>query len=146
MHPQTTKIVEQKSQEDMMDLLMKMNERLAETEQALEKAMKEKQGESTFQPPEIVPTVTTSPPIATTIVRSTVPTSVAEISTGVSTAATITTPDTSMSIEELMKAMEQLKLQVSELKEAKEKLEKLEVSYDKSKMIVAERTKEVKEM
>lgn len=37
MHPKTTEIVEQKSQEDTMDLLMKMNERLAETEKELEK-------------------------------------------------------------------------------------------------------------
>jgi len=40
--------------------------------------------------------------------------------------------------------MEELKLQVSELKEAKEKLAKLEISYDKSKQTVAERTREVK--
>jgi len=49
-----------------------------------------------------------------------------------------------MTTEELIKAMEKLKLQVSELKGAKEKLEKLEISYDKSKMTVAERTREVK--
>lgn len=40
--------------------------------------------------------------------------------------------------------MEDLKLQVSELKEAKEKLAKLEVSYDKYKITVAEKTREVK--
>ena len=40
--------------------------------------------------------------------------------------------------------MEELKLQVSELKEAKEKLAMVEISYDKSKMIVAEKTREVK--
>ena len=39
-----------------------------------------------------------------------------------------------MTTEELIKAMEELKLQVSELKEIKEKLSKLEVSYDKSKI------------
>ena len=49
-----------------------------------------------------------------------------------------------MTTEELIKAMEDLKLQVSELKEAKEKLAKLEVSYDKSKMNVAEKIREVK--
>jgi len=61
-HPQTTEITEQKSEEDMMDLLMKLNERLTDTEQALEKALKEKQGESTSQPPEVIPTVTTAVP------------------------------------------------------------------------------------
>lgn len=44
MHPKTTEIVEQKSQEDAMELLMKMNERLEETEKALEEALQGKQG------------------------------------------------------------------------------------------------------
>jgi len=47
VHPQTIEIVQQKSEEDMMDLLIKINERLTDTEEALEKALKEKQGEST---------------------------------------------------------------------------------------------------
>lgn len=42
MHPQTTDIVQQKFEEDMMDLLTRLNERLSETEQALEKALQEK--------------------------------------------------------------------------------------------------------
>jgi len=49
-----------------------------------------------------------------------------------------------MTTEELIKAMEDIKLQVSELKEAKEKLAKLEISYDKSKMTMAENIREVK--
>ena len=49
-----------------------------------------------------------------------------------------------MTTEELIKAMEELKLQVSELKEDKEKLEKLEISYDKSKMTVAEKQERLK--
>lgn len=40
MHPQTAEVVQEKSEEDMMDLLMRLNERLSETEQALEKATK----------------------------------------------------------------------------------------------------------
>ena len=32
MHPQTTDVVQKKSEEDMMDLLMWLNERLTETE------------------------------------------------------------------------------------------------------------------
>ena len=46
MHPQTVDVVQQKPEEDMMDLLMRLNERLSETEQALEKVLQEKQGES----------------------------------------------------------------------------------------------------
>jgi len=44
-----------------------------------------------------------------------------------------------MTIEELIKAMEDLRLQVSELKDAKEQLAKLEISYDKSKMTLVEK-------
>jgi len=42
MHPQTAEVVQQKSEEDVMDLLMKLNERLTDIEQALEKVLKEK--------------------------------------------------------------------------------------------------------
>jgi len=49
-----------------------------------------------------------------------------------------------MSTEELIKAMEELRLQVSELKQVKEKLAKVEKSYDKSKLSVAEKIREVK--
>lgn len=44
----------------MIDLLMKLNERLTDTAQALEKELKENQGESTSQPPKVIPTVTTA--------------------------------------------------------------------------------------
>lgn len=44
----------------------------------------------------------------------------------------------------MMKAVKELEIQMTELKEAKEKLAKLEVSYDKSKMTVAEKTREIK--
>ena len=46
----------------MMDLLLKLNERLNDTEQALEKALKDKQGESTSQPPNVIPVVSTVVP------------------------------------------------------------------------------------
>lgn len=42
MHPQTTKFAQQKEEEDVMGLLMRMNERLAETEKALEEALQGK--------------------------------------------------------------------------------------------------------
>lgn len=43
-----------------------------------------------------------------------------------------------------MKAVKELEVQMLELKEAKEKLAKLEVIYDKSKITVAEKTREIK--
>ena len=39
IHPQTTEVTQQKEEEDVVSLLMRMNERLVETEKALEKAL-----------------------------------------------------------------------------------------------------------
>ena len=41
-HPQTVEVIKQKSEEELMDLLLKLNEQLNETEQELEKALKDK--------------------------------------------------------------------------------------------------------
>ena len=122
-----------------MDLLMRLNERLSETEQALEKALQEKHGDSTSQPLEVTPMATTTPPTVITTVPSIVPPSTA----GATSTATTPSSSTAMTIEHLIKAMEELKLQVSKLKQGKEKLAKIEQSYDKSKMTVAEKTREV---
>ena len=45
-HPQTVEIIKQKYEEELVYLLLKLNERLNETEQELEKALKDNQGES----------------------------------------------------------------------------------------------------
>jgi len=49
-----------------------------------------------------------------------------------------------MSMEEMMKSIQELEIQTTEVKEAKENLAKLEASYDKSKMTVAEKQREIK--
>ena len=49
-------------------------------------------------------------------------------------------------MEEMMTVVKELEIQMTEVKEAKEKLAKLEVSYDKCKMKVAEKTREIKAM
>ena len=97
----------------------------------MEKALQEKQGVSTSQPPQIAPTVTTAPPTTTTVDPPTAPASTTGTSTTIAAGS-----NTTMTTEELVKAMEDLRLQVSELKDAKEKLAKFEISYDKSKMKV----------
>jgi len=145
IHPQTTKLVQEKEGEDMMDLLMRMNQRIIQMEQELEKALQAKQGESTSQPPETAPTVATTLPTVTAAIPPIIPASTAGTSTmDASAAATTTAPESSMSMEEMMKAVKEIEVQMSELKEAKEKLAKLEVSYDKSKITVAEKTREIK--
>ena len=116
-HPQTIEIIEQKSEEDMIDLLMTLNEILTDIEQAFEKALKEKQGELTSQPPEIIPAVTTTTPstIGSTLAQNVLAITI-EVITGTETTATAPGNSTNMSTKELIKAMEELKLQVLELK------------------------------
>lgn len=53
-HSQTDEVIKKKYEEELMDLLLKINERLNDTEQALEKELKDKQGESTSQPPNTI--------------------------------------------------------------------------------------------
>jgi len=42
MHPQTTELAQEKAEEYVMDLLMRMNQRLMQTEEELEKALQAK--------------------------------------------------------------------------------------------------------
>lgn len=67
---------------------------------------------------------TTVPPIFT---KSTAGTSTLAIVT----ATTTTIPEASLSMEEMMKEIKPLELQMAELKEAKEKLAKVEVNDEK---------------
>jgi len=57
----------------MMDLLLKLNEILNDTEQTLEKALKDRQGESTSQPPDVIPIVSIAVPstLGTTLAPNT---------------------------------------------------------------------------
>lgn len=100
---------------------------------------------STSQPPETTPISTTTPPTTTAAVLPIVPASTTGTLASTTTTTTTTiVPDTSLSMEKMMKEIKALELQMAELKEAKEKLTKLEVNYDKSKITVAEKTREVK--
>ena len=145
MHPQTTKPAQEKVEEDTMDLLMRMNQRLIAMEQELEKALQAKQGELSSEPPEIAPIVTNAPPTVAVAIRPIIPASTTGTSaTNASVVVAIIAPDSSMSMEGLMKVVKELEVQMSELKEAKERFAKLEVSYDKSKITVVEKTREIK--
>lgn len=144
-HPQIAEIIEQKLDEDMMDLLIKLNERLTDIEQALEKSLKEKQGEQTSQPPEVIPIVTTIVPSTIgSALAPNVPAITTQVIIGKSSTRAAPSSSTNMSIEELIKAMEELKLQVSQLKLVKDQLAKAERNYDISKINVVEKTKEIK--
>jgi len=144
MHPQTAELVQEKEGEDTMDLFMRMNQRIIQMEEELERALQDKQGESTSQPPQTAPTVVTVPPTQAAAIPPVIPTSTTTTTTTDATATTTTTPKSSMSMEEMMKAVKELEVQVIEVKEAKENLAKLEANYDKSKMTVAEKQREIK--
>ena len=45
IHPQTVEVIEKQNEEELMDLVLKLNEQLKETEQEIEKAFQSKQGE-----------------------------------------------------------------------------------------------------
>jgi len=47
IHPQTAELVQEKEVDDTMDLLMRMNQRIIQMEEELERALQGKQGEST---------------------------------------------------------------------------------------------------
>lgn len=105
MHPQTTELAQEKAEEDVMDLLMRMNQRLIQTEQELKKSLQTKQGESTSQPPQTAPIIVSTPPTDTAVIPPTKPPSTTGTVTTDVTAATTTEPETSMKMEEMMKAV-----------------------------------------
>lgn len=47
IQPQTTEVIEKKNEAELMDLVLKLNEQLKETEQELEKTLQRRQSEST---------------------------------------------------------------------------------------------------
>jgi len=130
-HPQTVELAREKEAEDTLDLVMRMNQRVIQMEEELERVAQNKQGESSSQPPPAVQANVHVPP--------TQPAAVPKTTSATSAVATTTTFESSMSMEEMMKVVKELELQATEIKEAKEKLVNLEGKYDKSKMTVAEK-------
>jgi len=107
--------------------------------------VQDKQGESSSQQPVTTPTVPTVFPTTAAAIPPVVPLPTADTATtDASAALATTTTESSLSMEEMMKAVKELEIQMIELKEVKEKLIKFEASYDKSKMTVAEKTREIK--
>jgi len=147
IHPQTTEVAQQKEEEDAVSFLMRMHKRLIETESALEASLQGRQGELVSQQPQTSLTLDTAPPTVTTTVPPTNPTSTVATSTSATVSKAPTTTagqEASLSMEEMMKEIKTLELQMTELKETKEKLAKIEVRYDKSKMDVAEKIRVIK--
>lgn len=101
VHPQTAELVQQKEAEDTFDLIMRMNQRIIHMEEELERIAQRKQGESTSHPPPPIPANVPVPPAQLAAILAVIPTS---------TTAGTTTPETSMSMDEMMKAIKDLEL------------------------------------
>jgi len=134
-HPQTAELQKEKEYEDLIDLMMQLNQKVIDLEKELEGALQDKQGESTSQAPPTTSTTATTTEAAVAPVTTTATTEAA---------ATTTAPESSLNMEDLTKAIKELELQATEIKQAKEKLAELEAKYDKSKMTVAEQSREIK--
>ena len=145
-HPQTAEIIKKKSEEELMDLLLKLNERLNETEQELEKALKDKQGESTSQPPNLIPIVSTAVPstLGAALAPNILAVIVEVVATTTGTTGVAQGSIANLSTEELIKSMEDIKIQVSELNKVKEQYSNLDQRYDLSEINAAEKIREIK--
>jgi len=144
IHPDTAQLAQEKQADQAMELLLAMNQRIVEMEAELEKAMQEKQGETASQPPQTSTNLQAAPPAQITAAPATTPAPTTATSATGATVGATTAAESSLSMEEMMKAVKELEGQVSEINVTKEKLAKLEASYDKSKMTVAEKQREVK--
>ena len=125
-HPQTEEMIKKNSEEEMMDLLLKLDEQLNETKKELEQALNNKQS--------TIPASTTKTITGTGTSTTCQPTELSQVNTS------------KFSSEELIKSMNELKLQVTELQHTKLQLINLEQRYDLSKMSVVDKTREVKRL
>lgn len=138
IHPHTIEVIEKKNEEELMYLVLKLNEQLKEIEQELEKTLQNRQSESTTEPQNVVPGVTTMvPSTLETVLALNVPLATAATieKTGIGTSQAGTS---NQSTKELIKSMEEMKLQVTELQKVKHKFITLEQKYDVSKFNFAE--------
>ena len=121
-----------------MDLVLKLNDQLKETEKELDNLIQSKQSELASTPQTAIPTVSTTVP--STLVASlapTVPPTTSMLVIGTSTSAGTSTEKTT----ELVKSMEEITIQATELKRLKEKVTSLETDYKLAKIMHKEEVK-----
>jgi len=87
IHPQTTEVAQQKEEEDVVSLLMRMHKILIETEGALEATLQGRQGGLVLQPNQVPLTLGTALPIVATSVPPTDITTTAAALASASTSA-----------------------------------------------------------
>ena len=130
LHPQTTEVIEKQNEEELMDLVLKLNKQLKETEKELEKSLQSKQGEPTTIPQTVIPIISTAvPSTITTSLAPNIPPAIAlPVTTTTSTSeATVTS---TKQTDDLIKSMEEMKIQAIVIEKLKEKVTSLEYNYD----------------
>lgn len=148
-HPQTAEVLEKQKEEELMDLVLKSNDQLKESEKELENLIQSKQSELATTPQTVIPTVSTS--VTSTLATSlapTIPTVIALLvlgttsAIGTSTSIGITTEKT----DELVKVMEQMSIQATKLKKLREKVTSLETSCSLAQIQHKEETRKNQRM
>lgn len=144
LHPQTEEVAQLRHEKDAATMLVSLykqliltQEKLGESEAALQATLQQKEAGQTSQPPPEIINLeeapqTTAPPIQQT--EQTTP----------STSAPTTKQAQSLDMQKLKNEIQVLEAQMTELNQAKETLAKLNERYDKSKQNVAEKEKEIK--
>ena len=143
IHPQTEEVAQLRHDQDAAAMLVSLykqliqtQEKLGESEAALQAALQQKEGGQTSQPPpEIInleePPQTTAPPTEQTAPSTSAP-------------APTTEQAPSLDMQKLKNEIQALEAQIAELNEARESLANLNEKYDKSKQSIAEKGREIK--
>jgi len=124
-HPQTKEVLEaQQGHEELMELVLKLNGQLKETEKELDTLIQSKQSDLATTSRTIIPTVSTMVP--STLVASLAPTAPPTIALPVTAEYSATTCTQGEKAAELVKAMEEMSIQATKMKRLKEKVASLE--------------------
>ena len=146
LHPQTEEVAQLRHDQDAAAMLVflykqliQTQEKLGESEAALQAALQQKEAGQTSQPPPKIinleePPQTTAPPTEQTdqTVSST------------SAPPTASEQAPSLDMQKMKREIEVLEAQMAELNQTKEKLATVNERYDKSKQSVAEKGREIK--
>lgn len=124
-HPQTKEILESQTyQEEMMDLVLQLNDQLKEMEKDLDNLIQLKQASLETATATVIPIVTTIVP--STLVASLAPTTPLATTLPTSTTSTLATTQLGDEASKLVKAMEDMSIQTTEINKIKEKITSLE--------------------
>lgn len=126
-----------------MGLVLKLNDQLKETQKELDKLIQCKQSELATTPHTVIPTVfTTLHSRLATSLAPTVPPATTMLVTGTSTSAGTSTKKTA----KLVKAMEEMTIQATELKTLREKVSSLEIDYKFAQIQQKEEAQKIQRM